>query len=87
MNQDEDLSSEQRTGILSAIIDYNVLTKNEIISYLGYFINSRKNRKNPDGSPKYRVAMERWSQDREWISDYKIGSFKEVKIKRIIINK
>lgn len=35
VGQEEDLSREQRRNILSAIIDYNVLTKSEIISYPG----------------------------------------------------
>jgi len=87
VGQEEDLSREQRRNILSAIIDYNVLTKSEIISYLEYFINSRKKQKNPDGSLKFRVALERWRQDRDWIGGYKIGTFREVAIRRIIPNK
>lgn len=87
VGQEEDLSREQRRNIMSAIIDYNVLTKSEIISYLEYFINSRKKQKNPDGSLKFRVAMERWRQDRDWIGGYKIGTFREVAIRRIITNK
>lgn len=87
VSQEEDLSREQRRNILSAIMDYNVLTKSEIISYLEYFINSRKKQKNADGSLKFREALERWREDLDWIGGYKIGTFREVAIKRIITNK
>ena len=87
VNQSEDLPEVQRRNILAAIVDYEVLTKNEIISYLEYFINNSKNQKNKDGSLRFAVALSRWREDKDWISAYKIGTFKEVAIKRIITNR
>lgn len=86
VSQTEDLSVDQRRHILAAIVDYKVLTKNEIISYLEYFINNRKNQRNRNGSFKYGQAIDRWRDDRDWISNYKMGSFKVVTVKRIISN-
>lgn len=87
VNQIEDLPIEQRRLILSAIVDYDVLTKNEIISYLEYFINNRKNQKNRDGSLRYESAIKKWKEDRDWISGYRIGDFKKVAVGRIITYK
>ena len=87
VNQIEDLPIEQRRRILSAIVDYDVLTKNEIISYLEYFINNRKNQKNRDGSLRYESAIEKWKEDRDWISGYRIGDFKKVAVGRIVTYK
>ena len=87
VNQAEDLPAVQRRNILAAIVDHEVLTKNEIISYLEYFINNSKNQRNKDGSLRFSVALSRWKEDKDWISVYKIGTFKEVAIKRIITNR
>ena len=87
VNQVDDLTAVQRHKILAAAVDYNVLTKTEIVSYLEYFINNRKNQRNKDGSFRYQVAVNRWREDLEWISDYKTGSFKEIAIKKIVTNK
>lgn len=87
VNQAEDLPAVQRRNILAAIVDYEVLTKSEIISYLEYFINNSKNQRNKDGSLRFAVALSRWREDKDWISSYKTGSFKEVAIKRIITNR
>ena len=64
-----------------------VLTKNDVIGYLDYFINNRKNQKNPDGSKKYQVAISRWKDDRDFIQHYKTGTYKEVRIQKIVTSK
>lgn len=87
VSQVEDLQMIQRRALLATIVDYNVLTKNEVVSYLDYFIKYRKNQKNPDGSLKYGLAIDKWKNDREFISKYKIGTYTEVAMKRIITNK
>ena len=84
VNQAENLSPLQRRRILAAIVDYKILSKSEIISYLDYFINVRKSQKNQDGTPKMNNAIKKWREDRDWVSAYKIGSFKEIQVKRII---
>ena len=87
VNQADDIPSSQRRNILAAIVDYGILTKSEIVSYLEYFIRSRRSQKNRDGSLKYRIAIDKWREDIEWISNYRVGTFKEVVIKRILANR
>lgn len=87
VSQTEDLPMIQRRAILAAVVDYKVLTKNEVISYLDYFIRYRKNQRNQDGSLRYGAAIEKWKEDREFISHYKIGNYTKVAMKRIITNK
>ena len=87
VSQTEDLPMIQRRAILAAIVDYHVLTKNEVISYLDSFIRFRRNQKNSDGSLRYEAAIEKWNEDREFISKYQIGNYTKVAMKRIIANK
>ena len=42
----EGLSSIQRHNILSVIIDNNILSKSEIISYIDFFISQRRTMEN-----------------------------------------
>ena len=86
VSQETDLSSVERRNILSALIDYEVLTKSEIISYIDFFINLRKGKKSIYSS-KYANAVSKWESDRRYIQDYKIGTIREIKIQTIIRNK
>ena len=86
VSQKDDLPAEQRRRILAAIVDNKVLKRNEVVSYLDYFINQRKNQKNKDGSLRYKDAMDKWRMDRAWINKYKLGSYKEVIISSIVTN-
>ena len=86
-NQVDDISPAQRRLILAALIDNGILTKTDIIGYLDYFINIRKGQKNSDGTLKYRMAIGKWKDDRNYIENYKIGSFKAVEIRSIVVNK
>ena len=87
VNQADDIPPIQRKNILAAIVDYGILTKSEIVSYLEYFIRSRRTQKLRDGSLKYRTAIDKWREDIDWINSYRIGTFKEVVIKRILTNR
>lgn len=84
VSQKDDLPAEQRRRILAAIVDNGVLKRNEVVSYLDYFINQRKNQKNKDGSLRYKDAMDKWRSDRAWINQYKLGSYKEILIRSIV---
>lgn len=86
VSQTDDLPAVQRQKILAAIVDNNVISKSDVISYLNSFIDLRKNQKNADGSMKFRVAIKRWTEDRDFITNYKTGSFKEVQVRKIISN-
>lgn len=87
VNQQDDLSEIQRRRILSAIIDYRILTKSEVISYLDSFINLRKNQRNLDGTLRHNNALNKWKADRCWITKYRKGSFIEVYARQITKNK
>ena len=87
VSKQDDLPAEQRRRILAAIVDNDVLKRNEVVSYLDYFINQRKNQKNKDGSLRYKDAIDKWRADRAWINQYKLGSYKEVVIGSIVTGK
>lgn len=77
VSQLEDLSSARRKKILAVLVDNDVLTKSEIISYLDFFINQRKHQS------RFEKAIEKWESDKEFIEDYKNGSYKQYGVKGI----
>ena len=58
-----------RRRILSTLIDCDVLTRSEVISYLDFFINTKS------GMEIYDAAIRKWESDKAYILDYKIGSY------------
>lgn len=87
VSQANNLPVKQRRKILAAIVDYKVLTKSEVISYLDSFINTRKRQRNSDGTLRYAYAISCWQEDRNWLQEYNKNTFKEVNVKSIITNK
>ena len=87
VSQERDLPEEQRRNILAAMVDFEVLTKSEIDSYLSFYIKSKNGQRNTDGTLRYGAAIEKWESDRKWLNSYKTGAFKEIPAKRIVINK
>lgn len=77
VSEAEDIPTIQRWKILSSLIDNGVMKKSFIISYLDFFINSKKK------IPKYANAVAKWKVDRSFIESYKLGTFEEVIIKSI----
>lgn len=77
VSQTESLSSMRRRKILAVLVDNDILTRSDIISYLDFFINQRKYQ------PKYEKAIEKWVKDREFISEYKTGNYTEYGVKGI----
>ncbi len=72
VSQGEGLSQTTRRKILATLIDRHILSKNEIISYLDFFINQRQS------NSKYQIAISKWELDREFVENYKIGKYKEI---------
>ena len=72
--ENESLSPAQRRKILSCLIDSGIMSKMGVISYLDFFINSKKKLK------KFDNAVKKWKSDRAYVEKYKIGSFKEVEV-------
>ena len=77
VSQQEGLSSSRRAKILAVLIDNDILTRTEIISYLDFFINQRK------FQHKYEKAIEKWEIDREFVSEYKTGAYSQYGISGI----
>ena len=69
VSQEEGLSEKKRRTILASLIDNNILTKNDIISYLDFFINQKKSRS------QYEKAIEKWENDRDFVFSYKRGTY------------
>ena len=70
-------SDIQRQGILEDIIDYHIMTKDEILSYLNFFMKLNHN-----GSD---MALAKWKEDRDYIANYKLGSSKRIRVNKLII--
>ena len=71
VSQAEGLSEARRHKILSVLVDNHILTKSEIINYLDFFINQRKN-------DKFVMAVAKWAIDRDYIRNYKIGEYSKI---------
>ena len=71
VSQEEGLSSSRRQKILAVLIDNEVLTKNDIIGYLDFFISQKKS------NHIFEKAISKWQDDREFVAEYKMGSYKE----------
>lgn len=77
VGQEDGYSSRQRESILEDIIDYGVMSKDKVLSYLDFFLKLNQHKGN--------VALEKWKADRNYIAQYKIGSAKKVKVGKIIL--
>lgn len=77
VSQVQGLTTVQRQKILSLIMDHGIMTKEEILSYLDFFISQRRNR------PQYNIAISKWEQDRQFVSRYGTGFGKTVQVRSI----
>lgn len=68
------LSQERRQEILAFIMDNQILTKSEIISYLEFFINQRLSVKT------MKQAIMKWEEDKKFVENYCVDNMKQVKI-------
>ena len=63
------MSAYRRHKILATLVDSGVMKRTEIISYLDFFINQRQYQS------KYERAIAKWEDDKEFISEYGIGTY------------
>ena len=77
VSQQEGLSATRRQKILAVMIDHHILSKNEIISYLDFFINQRKYQ------IKFQMAVAKWEMDREFVEMYRVGEYKKFGVNAI----
>lgn len=78
VSQEEALSPLRRQIILAVLIDNKVLTKNDMIGYLDFFISQEKS------NHKFEKAISKWQDDREFVAEYKIGAYKQYSINGMI---
>lgn len=77
VSQQENLSSRRRQKILAILVDNDVMSKSEIISYLDFFINQRQYQ------PRFDIAISKWEEDRNFISIYHTGYYDSYVVKSI----
>ena len=78
VSQQEGLTETRRHKILALLIDNKIMTKSEIISYIDFFISQRQ------GRSMYEVAIHKWSTDRDFVEEYKSGSYTRIGIGGIL---
>lgn len=77
VSQTDGLSDKERRSILALLIDNKALSKNEIISYLDFFISQRV------GRSSMELAISKWETDREFVENYRIGEYTQYGINAI----
>lgn len=77
VSQEEGYTDKQRQMILEDILDYNVMTKDKLLSYLNFFIRLNQHKKDS--------ALGKWMDDRKYVEQYKLGTAKRIKVDRIIV--
>lgn len=72
VNQQENLTDEQRQSILEKIVDNGILPKDRVLSYLSFFMRN----------PIYgQNAIEKWDADYKYLESYQLGS-----ARRVVVN-
>ena len=71
------LTASERQFILAMLIDFGIMTKGAIMSYLDFFIRSREN------DDRYSTAIWKWDTDRRFVARYREGDFEKVAVKSI----
>ena len=77
VSRNNHLSADARHRILANIIDHHILKRSRIIDYLYYFIRQHSSQKN------YEEAIEKWTEDIQFVQRYKTGNANTVKVKTI----
>lgn len=70
-------SKEMRQKILSFIIDYNILSKQQVCNYLELFINTNGKSENN------KRALMKWQEDKEFVLNYRLKEHPVVKIGKL----
>ena len=72
----DDLSTRQRRIILERAMEKGILSRDQILSYLDFFVRTHKNAYD---------AISKWKADREYIASYNLFSNPKVAIHRFIV--
>ena len=71
VSQTDDLTATQRHKVLAVLIDYDILSKSEIISYLSFFVEQRSKMK----TKNMQLAIAKWEEDILFVEMYKQGKY------------
>ena len=74
----EGLSDSERRRILDTIISNGIMSKFDVIEYLNYFINMRKN-----DTKDMSEAIRKWNSDLRYVEGINVYSLKRFKVDRI----
>lgn len=69
VSQTEGLSTTARRKILSNLVDRGTMTRNDIIGYIDFFIALRRS------DSKFERALSKWEDDKDYISQYRMGDY------------
>ena len=75
VSQIENRTEKERRKILELLVDHEIMSKSQIISYLDFFIRQRWKQE------KYKSAVAKWESDKEYISNYRHDEFKTYGVK------
>ena len=77
VSQTKGLTARHRQAILAMLIDEQIMTRVEIVSYLDYFIRIRRRQ------PSMSMAISKWTEDKAFVENYWLQSNRVVKVNRI----
>ncbi len=77
VSQTEGLSKATRHKILAAMVDNNIMSKSDIISYLDFFISQRSSQS------RYEIAISKWEIDKAFIARYRQGEYTQYGVNAI----
>ena len=81
ISQIEDLSSLRKKKILALLVDNNILTSSDVISYLDFFYKPKET------SIQILKSHKKWEDDREFIENYNTGNYAKYGIHGISFRK
>lgn len=79
VGQKNDLSIDERHKILEYVLKNSIFSIHDLIAFLNWLIYTRKPLK------KYNKAVEKWSEDLEFVKNYEKNSRDEVEVNKLII--
>ena len=79
VNAKDDLSDQQRQGILMQVVDSGIYSVSELCAFLDWLIEYQGRSRTRNMKP----AVSKWMADREFIKNYRMGSRRQVGIKGI----
>ena len=77
VNQQMGYTETERQRILANIMDYDIMKKPNIITYLHFFIKNNGKKRN------MKIAVSKWESDLDFVNKYKINQQKRYKINQV----